>query len=441
MKNPDQHSAFSKHFKNLCRVAPAVVGTALLLSGTVAWAQNARRASPGSIQLVNTVPIPGTGSNTTNGSMYVFDISYVDETSATPMYYLADRSNAVIDVVDATNDVLVARIAATPPFAGFTGNNSTSGPNGVIAGFPWLFASDANSRVVSINLNTHATVSSISTGGAPGLRADEMAYDQADGLLLAVNNADTPPFATLIAVNGVNGGLVPLQKITLDAAHGIDAQNGAEQPVWDPGTGKFYLSIPQIGSNVANGGVVRISKTGVPETIYPIQFCGPAGLTLGPKETLFVGCNTVFDTTGNVWNPTGQTTSAQQDIVLDATTGQILANVPFIGAGDEVWFNSGDGNFYGTGSGSPYRPTSAGTLTAQGATPFGVVSSSTHQLLQLVTSINVPAVTTGTLQHPAGTSHSIAANSKNNQIFVPMPANNMIPGCITGCIGVYSAAE
>src|SRR5258708_7407351 len=46
MKNPDQHSAFSKHFKNLCRVAPAIVGTALLLSGTVAWAQNARRASP-----------------------------------------------------------------------------------------------------------------------------------------------------------------------------------------------------------------------------------------------------------------------------------------------------------------------------------------------------------------------------------------------------------
>jgi hypothetical protein len=47
-------------------------------------------------------------------------------------------------------------------------------------------------------------------------------------------------------------------RLLLNAANGVDAQNGAEQPQWDPKTRKFYLSIPQIGSSVANGGVVRI---------------------------------------------------------------------------------------------------------------------------------------------------------------------------------------
>ena len=41
-------------------------------------------------------------------------------------------------------------------------------------------------------LRTGNTVSDVSTGGTPGLRADELAYDPAGGLLLVVNNADRP---------------------------------------------------------------------------------------------------------------------------------------------------------------------------------------------------------------------------------------------------------
>ena len=32
--------------------------------------------------------------------------------------------------------------------------------------------------------------------------------------------------------------------------------------MWDPGTGRFYLSIPRIGPNVEDEGVVRINLTG-----------------------------------------------------------------------------------------------------------------------------------------------------------------------------------
>src|SRR5437879_3606224 len=115
------------------------------------------------------------------------------------------------------------------------------GPNGGVAALPWLFVTDAASRVVTIDLRTDTVVSSVSTGGADNLRADELAYDPKGGVLLVVNNADTPPFATLITVNKSTGQLAVGPRITFDAAHGVDATNGAEQPVWNSTTGKFYL--------------------------------------------------------------------------------------------------------------------------------------------------------------------------------------------------------
>ena len=397
-----------------------------------------RDGKDGAVRLLTTVPIPGTKANTTFGKMYVFDISFVDQTTQT--YYLADRSNAVVDVVNAKTSQLISQINAKPAFKGFTGNNATSGPNGVVAAFPWLFVTDANSRVVSINLSSGNTVGDVSTGGAAGLRADELAYDPTHGLLLVVNNADTPPFATLVSVNKSTGALAVGQRITFDKTHtGVDATNGAEQPVWEPVTGKFYLSIPQVGPNAKDGAVVRISPAGMVEVQYPIQFCSPAGLTLGPNVDLLVGCNTVFDTAGNLWDPTKDVTAAPIQVIIDARTGKIDAMVPGVGAGDEVWFNSGDGNYYTASSTSPLRPTEviAAPLTAQGAAILGVIGARDKALKQLVPTFNVPAVTTGPLAHAASTAHSVAANAKNNHVFVPLGANNVFSNCLTGCIAVY----
>jgi hypothetical protein len=55
-------------------------------------------------------------------------------------------------------------------------------------------------------------------------------------------------------------------------------------------------------------------------------------------------------------------------------------------------------------------------------------------VLQLAPTFNVPAVTGA---HPASTAHSVAADARNNHIFVPLGANNVYPGCLTGCIAVY----
>src|SRR5262249_4243946 len=134
-------------------------------------------------------------------------------------------------------------------FKGFTGNNDTSGPNGVVTAGRWLIVTDAPSRVVSIDLTNDAVASSVNTGGAPGLRPDEVAFDPVDSLILAANNGDSPPFGTLIKLDASNGSLSIVKKIEFSAANGVDATNGAEQPQWDGGTGRFYISIPQVGPN------------------------------------------------------------------------------------------------------------------------------------------------------------------------------------------------
>lgn len=394
------------------------------------------------LRLLTLVPVPVSTLNTTAGAMYSFDISYVDQ--ATQTYYLADRSNKAVDVVDAKTGQFTTQIFAN--FKGFTpcsppaGANDCAGPNGVVAAFPWLFVTDGGSRVVSFDLRTSppTKVGDVTTKTGDPLRADELAYDPQHGTLLVVNNADSPPFATLITVNKNTGNLTVGSRITF-----ADAQNGAEQPVWDPDSNRFYLSIPQIGPSPQNGGVIRINPfTATVEATYPVQFCGPAGLTLGPNQDLFIGCNTVFDTQGNVWSQTDAFPADPRDVIIDAKTGHIDATVFGVGAGDEVWFNAGDGNYYATGSTSPQRPLP--TTTAQGSTPAGVVDAKDGRLLQLFPTFNVPATATGVVPaHPAGTSHSIAANARNNLVFVPLPANNTFlspdgtQNCLTGCIGVF----
>lgn len=386
-----------------CWFTRSLMVVALAAAGAgAARADDGRRG--GAVRLLTTVPIPSPNH------LVVFDISFVDP--ATQLYYLADRSDQAVDVVDAKRNVFVKQIRAN--FKGYTGNNDTSGPNGVVVSGHFLFVTDANSRVVTIDLRTDKVVSEASTGGAPGLRADELAYDPEDGLLLPVNNADSPPFATLIKVDKSTGKLTVLTRITL-----TNATNGAEQPVWDPGTGKFFISIPEVNGNVTDGAVGRISRKGVLETLLPVKNCQPAGLSLGPREDLLLGCSVVFDTAGNPWTAASPTTAAPSQVIMDATTGRIDSVVKGVGGSDEVWFNEGDGRYYTASRNNPTGPV------------LGVIDADSQKLVQVVPTIN----------RPPGTAHSVAANPHNNHVFVPLPANNVFPSCLDGCIAVFGTDE
>ncbi len=409
--------------------ASALLGAVSLAISCAALADEPER-NGGAVKFLTTVPVPG---------LRVFDISWIDP--HTQLYYLADRSNKTIDVIDAKRNVLVRQISGN--FKGFTGNNDTSGPDGVVTSGHWLFVTDAPSRVVSIDLRTDLIVSEVNTGGADGLRTDELAFDPVGGVIFAVNNADEPPFATLINVDANTGKLTLGKRITFkNFGPGADtATNGAEQPVWDRGTGRFYISIPEVNGTSADGAVAVVNpKTATVEATFPVKFCQPAGLTLGPNQDLLIGCSVVFDTAGvacaaatapNATHPAGTPfdchgkSANPKQVIMDARTGEIDRDVFGVGGSDEVWFNRGDGRYYTASRADPHGPV------------LGVIDAERQVLEQIVPTFNTPLNTPA----PRGTAHSVAVNPHNNHVFVPLPGGNAFPNCLTGCVAVFGKAK
>jgi hypothetical protein len=141
------------------------------------------------LRLLRTVELPGK-------PLVKFDIGWVDE--PTRRYYLADRSNARIAVLDVDSLEYVAGLGeglftGVPPVGG-----ATAGPNGVLV-LPDLqqaWAGDGDSTVKIIDVKSGELVASVNTGGVN--RVDELAYD-GSGSVLVANDQETVPFATLIS--------------------------------------------------------------------------------------------------------------------------------------------------------------------------------------------------------------------------------------------------
>jgi hypothetical protein len=157
-----------------------------------------------------------------------------------------------------------------------------SGPNGVVAvGRNEFWAGDGDSTVKAVDLRTKKVIANISTGGKK--RADEIAYDARDHLVIAVNNADDPPFVTFISTRTRKVvGRLELRR----------ASDGAEQPVGNPASGLVYVSIPSLDGVKARGAVAIIDpRTYRLVRFMPVAKCMPAGLDLGPHDELLLGCS------------------------------------------------------------------------------------------------------------------------------------------------------
>jgi hypothetical protein len=386
-----------------------------------------------------------------------FDISWVNPDRAE--YYLADRSNAAIAIIDTQHLTFKRRLGG---FVGIVLNaaktavdNNHSGPDGVVTHNRWLYAGDGNSEVRVYDLNA-PTVSAfkqkVSTGGTT--RVDEMALTSDGKLLLAANNAEDPPFGTLFKANGDSpaSAVSIITKITISPTI-VPAGAGLsiEQPAWEPKTARFYVSIPVIANNpvgcnygqlsgpiTCDGGLLIVDPTTLttplavlgafdPATntgVLPLHQCGPNGATVGPHANILLGC-----TPQN--NPSDTTTQT-----INAKTKNYV-EIGNITGSDEVWFNSGDNRYYlgasrdcGTAGTCPNPPKFPGSAV------LGVVGADNILIEKIPQS---------------SASHSVAADSKRNLIFVPQVApvgvvgsggdittvGAGICGSTNGCIAVY----
>jgi DNA-binding beta-propeller fold protein YncE len=355
-------------FARIVRPGAVLAFIAFSLSGVPAAAQTVPPQMANPVAKIAKIPIPGK-------PMRSFDISWVDAPSA--RYYLADRTNASIWVVDTNSNSVVSQIGG---FKGATSSSKTSGPDGIVVTFSGkeLWAGDGDSTVKVVDLTSGQIVANISTGGK--FRADELAYDPKENVILIANDADDPPYLSFISV----GSRSVVKKVEFP-----NATDGLEQPVYDPVTGMFYQAVPATKAN--KGGEVAVLdpvKMSV-VTSYPLINCVPHGMAVGPFNQLLVGCSV-----------TGR------NIIIDRTNGLTLADFSDNGGGDESWYNPGDNRYY----------------TAQSAAQnLGIIDAATFA--------------GWTLQAGVG-SHSVAADQVLNHIFVPVAAPD--PACPNGCIAVYA---
>jgi hypothetical protein len=415
--------------------------TALAAAGVMSIAATGSYAAPcqgpgaptaTQTKCLTAISIPGNPLRT-------FDISWVNPDRAE--YYFADRSNNGIDIID-TQTLTFKRT-----IGGFVGvqltngavNNNISGPDGVTSHGRWLYAGDGDStlKVIDLNAPVSPIKQIISTGGTT--RVDEMALTTDGTLLLASNNAEDPPFVTLFAANGdaAASKTSKIIKITVDPTiippgFGLSL----EQTAWDPQTARFYTSIPIIANDppgcnfgqltgpiTCHGGML-VSDPHNPVAVYgafdpttntgvvPLPACSPNGATVGPHDNLLLGC-----TPGN--NP-----SDTQTLVISAKTKASLS-VNGITGSDEVWFNQGDNRYY------------LGANRAIGGAKLGVIDAKSNFLVETIPQ--------------SSNSHSVAADSKRNLIFVPQVAPVAVVGAggdvtnvgagicggNSGCVAVY----
>lgn len=336
-----------------------------------------------SAALIATIIVPGV-------PLESFDIGWVDP--STQIYYFSDRSNKAVDIIDAKTNAFLGRVEG---FAGPTTSTKTAGPNGVLVLSKlkqvWASNGDSTVKIIDIASQPPRIIASVSTGGSK--RANEMDYAEAENMVIVTNEAENPPFVTLISTASDHK---ILGRINIP-----QATDGLEQPVWDPIGRHFYLSIPELEHDKAKGAIAEIDPKSMTVTkLIPVSQCMPGGLAFGPEQRLLVGCSQDAVEAG----------FAPKSIILDVRTGAIVQTVSQVGGSDQVWYNPGDYRYY---------------LAARGMTGgavLGVIDAKTNRWIA-----NVPT---------AKNAHSVAANAGNNHIFVPLTPN---PTCRTGCVGVYAS--
>jgi DNA-binding beta-propeller fold protein YncE len=342
-----------------------------------------------------------------------WDISWVPPLDqGIPFYFLADRSDRAVDLVNTQTKFFGQYFAGN--FVGFTGNNNTSGPDGLLTlvnttnGTKEIWVGDGpqvnagcptrapwNGKCSTTKVLDFATGNLTHTIITNGLaRSDELCFDKVDRLILMANDADNIPFVSLISTDTYEViGVLALPQAT----------NGIEQCSWDPDQNLFLLNLPEVngpGDDTAPGAVLVI----VPTTLQVlgqynvnIQHCaGPQGSALGPDDQLLLGCNAP--------SPSG----IQSSVIINKRIGTEIAIAWGLGGADEVWFNPGDNHY---------------AITGASCTPTGCLSHTNTQLA-FVDAVSLTLDQVLAIPKTTGVSpHSVAIDPASNQVYFPNFAN------------------
>jgi hypothetical protein len=389
------------------------------------------------VAAIGVIPIPGNPLLST-------DLSWTDP--GTERFYLADRSNSAVDIVDAEKDIFVDRVTG---FAGAAGTNG-NGPNGVlVTPNRRLFAGDGNSKLQVADVDPDSpnylkflvpnpgctTNCGVNTADPsfPGSqqcnngttnncnRADELGYDPADHIIMIANDQPTPaapatvawPYATFVSTDNYK----ILGQIIFTGA------GGAEQPVWDAAIQRFLITLPGTAAQA-------------PE----VAIIDPKNLALGVVNHYSFPCASLPGGTGTGANGAALgafqhllISACGEPVVVNALTGAVIHVIRDVGGGDEVWYNPGDGRFYVTSSDNTVVVPAGGTAP----TVLGVLDAEDSSWLQ-----NVPDMG-GRNPSAFPENNRVFSTVRTTATFVSNPStDNTICASFglkgTGCIAVFT---
>ncbi|KAK4553318.1 hypothetical protein LTR86_009618 [Recurvomyces mirabilis] len=307
-------------------------------------------------------------------------------------YYLADRTNAGIHVIDLHNNTqtdLITGFKTTVVNGSISSSNS--GPDGlvVITGTNELWVGDGGGYVQIIDLFTNRIVANISTGSQA--RADEFAYDPTTGTVVVTNPNEKPPYVTVM--NAHNRSVIGHIKFT-------DAPGELEQPVFNAANGRFYVSVPESDAN-PGGEIRRLDvQTLMGDAVYPLPECVPAGIIFGTNQKMLVSCSQTQILKYN------HSTAYVLDI---ANAGKVVANISGLSGSDQVAYDPVAGLWYM----SAYQNLAGGMASGAPAPALGVVNASSYALIQTIPTDN-------------STAHSVAVNSVTGDVYVPISAKGIV---------------
>lgn len=359
---------------------------------------------------IGAMRVPGTSA----ANPFVnFDDAYLD--TKLQLLFVSSRSSKAVTIFDARSD---RKLGETPPvFAGVGVDSPHSGPDGAVVAGHYLFAGDYKSTVrvfdLAASLSSPPQIATISTGGM--FRADEMDYDPIDSVVAVTNGDSTPAFVTLISSKTFK----ILKQVVFNGANGTPdtSQGGIGSVLYNSRTNKFFISIPEVGSDLTAGAVAVMDPvTGnVTQIFSGLDDCMPSGMAQGSGDNVLVTCDPGFPAPDPV-------VFAPRTYVINGTTGEILATIKQVGGVDYGAYNPADHHYY-LGARDFFT-----SPTAVSASPvLGVIDADTNEWIE---------------NFPTGTdAHSVAVDPFNNQIFVPIENPNPLCGTRPGCVSIFTDAH
>lgn len=320
-----------------------------------------------------------------------FSSSIVDQASG--FYYLPDRTNKSVIIIDTKTDTVVGSV---PGFVGVTDKGGdTYGPSNVavVNGGAEIWATDGDSTVKVIDAKTRKITASISTGGAK--RTNELIYDPKNEVVLVTNPDEHPPFLTVISTK-------PDHKIVAKLPI-ENATRHIERLVYHPPTGTFFVNVPVLDKQPAKGGLAEVDHTGKLVKMHVIENCNPHGLSQAEGSLLFVGCAA---------GAKGTDLPEPHMAVFDVAKDALVANIPGIGGAGQTAVNNKIGQYYAAANNNPTGPA------------LGVIDAKTNKLI-----VSMPTWTG---------SHTVAVSEANNHVYLATRAKS---GPCGGCILVFSPEE